>query len=730
MGTKRWSAPRPAAHPHDENSAPPPPPWQSSSDSRSGHLGNSHANAKPRTHTRSQSWLSSLLKPSNSSKRRSKEPTPRPGRPLLADRQRSDDSVSALPQRRPSVVTRKPVPVITRVDSEEHPPRQATLNKELLRSSSMPIHLALKPLPVAVAEEENARWNWQAGGGVAEEPPRARTFTRLPSHSPVLERRALEPQPRSRSSAHASTSTLGRRTGPASPPIVPGKDRPLSDVAPSEVSDSRRTSGGSDASADIAFSGPILHNPPPLLPLIASNGISSDDLVRPERRNRSLSPIFETESSSLCLSSATSGIDLPPVLTTTTTTAMVATVQSTSTVRPILHVDPYITSSRKASAYTASVYSTNDQELLHSHFSPATPPEELQSHLGGLAISGIAAHAAIATSAPTSLHRVVGALPASTHHAQSSGYAFALANKPSFSKFRFPVASPVPAPAPTPASSDSSKAPSLLDTDDAGLIAPEDIDGAPSSTLTAATSTFESPQLALTELRSSTSSSAVSRSAAVPLDDSGLWRSGWSLESPSATRRSVPAAELELEEEIGVMPAAGTVQNAASTSRSPTPLIPPAAAAAVQAETEQPTASPSESRQLSVFANSKPSARQIRPVSFALPEENTTTSSQSANDHNDPKEEEAAEEPTSPAAPSQVFDLGTRTLSVQRKKSKVLPAIPDTASIWSGDDRVEVYCQRELVRHHHGRTERIVLERTLLYGEGEGASRNVVGMAV
>ena len=128
MGTKRWSAPRPAAHPHDENSAPPPPPWQSSSDSRSGHLGNSHANAKPRTHTRSQSWLSSLLKPSNSSKRRSKEPTPRPGRPLLADRQRSDDSVSALPQRRPSVVTRKPVPVIIRVDSEEHPPRQATLS--------------------------------------------------------------------------------------------------------------------------------------------------------------------------------------------------------------------------------------------------------------------------------------------------------------------------------------------------------------------------------------------------------------------------------------------------------------------------------------------------------------------------------------------------------------------------------------------------------------------------
>lgn len=603
-------------------------------------------------------------------------------------------------------------------------------DKELLRSSSMPIHLALKPLPVAVAEEEKARWNWETGG-VGEEPPRSRTddFTRLPSHSPTLERRALEPQPRSRSSAHASTSTSGRRTGPASPPIVPGKDRPLSDVAPSEVSDSRRTSGGSDASADIAFSGPILHNPPPLLPLIASNGISFDDLVRPERRNRSLSPIFETESSSLCLSSATSAIDLPPVLTTTTTTAMVATVQSTSTFRPILHVDPYITSSRKASAYTASVYSTNDQELLHSHFSPATPPEELQSHLGGLAISGIAAHAAIATSAPTSLHRVVGALPASTHHAQSSGYAFALANKPSFSKFRFPVASPVPAPAPTPASSDSSKAPSLLDNDDAGLIAPEDIDGAPSSTLTAATSTFEFPQLPLTELKSSVSSSTVSYSAAVPLDDSGLWRSGWSLESPSARRRSVPAAELELEEEIGVMPAAGTVQNAASTSRSPTPVIPPAAAAAVQAETEQPTASPSESRPLSVLANSKPSARQIRPVSFALPEETTTTSSQSANDHNDHKEEEE-DAPTSPAAPSQVFDLGTRTLSVQRKKSKVLPAIPDTASIWSGDDRVEVYCQRELVRHHHGRTERIVLERTLLYGEGEGASRNVVGMAV
>ena len=601
-------------------------------------------------------------------------------------------------------------------------------DKGLLRSSSMPIHLALKPLPVAVAEEEKARWNWETGGEVAEEPPRSRTdaFTRLPSHSPMLERRALVPQLRSRSSTHASTSTSGRRTGPAPPPVVPAKDRPLSDVAPSEVSDSRRTSGGSDASADIAFSGPILHNPPPLLPLIASNGTSLDGLVRPERRNRSLSPIFETESSSLCLSSATSAIDLPPILSTTTTTAMVATVQSTSTFRPILHVDPYISSSRKASAYTASVYSTYDQDL-RSHFSPATPPEELlQSQLGGLAISGIASHAAIAPSVPPSPNRVVGPPPASIH--APSGYAFALANKPSFSQFRFPVASPAPAPAPTPASSDSSKAPSLLDNDDAGLTAPEDIDGAPSSALTAATSTFESPQLALAELKSSTSSSAASYPATVPLDDSGLWRSGWSLESPSATRRSTPAVELETEKEVGVTHAAGTVQNVTSTSRSPTPTIPPVAAAAVQAEPQQPTPS-SESRPVSVLVNSKPSARQIRPVSFALPEDTTTTSSQNANHHADPKEEEE-EDPTSPAAPSQVFDLGMRTLSVQRKKSKVLPAIPDSASIWSGDDRVEVYCQRELVRHHHGRTERIVLERTLLYGEGEAASRNVVGMAV
>lgn len=600
----------------------------------------------------------------------------------------------------------------------------------------MPIHLALRPLPVAVAEEEKARWNWEAGGA-GQEPPRSRTneFTRLPSHSPVLERRALESQPRSRPSLHASTSTStsasGERTGPASPP-VPAKDRPLSAVAPSEVSDSRRTSDGSDASADIAFSGPILHNPPPLLPLIASNGISLDDLVRPERRNRSLSPIFETESSSLCLSSATSAIDLPVL----STMAMVESVHNTSTFRPILHVDPYIAPSRKASAYTASVYSTYDQDL-RSHFSPATPPEELQSQVGGLAISGIASHATVASSTPASPHRVVGAPPLASNYAPM-GFASVLANKPSFSKFRFPVASPSATPA--LASSDSSKAPSLLDNDDAGLIAPEDVDGdtgagAPSSTLTAATSTFDSPQLALTELKSSTSSSVAA--VAVRLDDSGLWRSGWSLESPSATRTSTPAAELESPMVIGVTKTPEIVPETrvASTSRMPTPITPPAAvvaAAAVPAET-QPTTSCPESRPVSVLSNPKPSSRQVRPVSFALPEKTTTTSSRGVNDHADPKEEVEDEEeaqPTSPAAPSQVFDLGTRTLSVQRKKSKVLPAIPDTASIWSGDDRVEVYCQRELVRHHHGRTERIVLERTLLYGEGEAASRNVVGMAV
>ncbi|BGO88949.1 hypothetical protein NBRC10512_005703 [Rhodotorula toruloides] len=84
---------------------------------------------------------------------------------------------------------------------------------------------------------------------------------------------------------------------------------------------------------------------------------------------------------------------------------------------------------------------------------------------------------------------------------------------------------------------------------------------------------------------------------------------------------------------------------------------------------------------------------------------------------------------TSPARPSGEDDRGTvssRSSRSSRRLEKALPPVPDTASIFSASGtiapdeevvRIEVYCQRELVRRKKERHERYVIERTLLYGE-------------
>ncbi|GAA5872797.1 hypothetical protein JCM3774_006333 [Rhodotorula dairenensis] len=727
---RRWSSQRPAGPVSVDTRI---------AEAAAGRASTSESKPQQRTyaHSRSQSWIAALLRPAASVKRKSSD-TER-ARTLLHRRQAENaicaaasssadaaasssasasTSISSRP--RTTSTARKPVPVITRVDNVDHPPRQATLSwpvtsklldvadKHLLRSSSMPIHLSLKPLPIAV-EEEKARlaaWDWD---GVAEEP-------------------------RSVGSPPPSTTEM---VDPSLVPPVPAKERRLSAITASESSTSRRTSSVSDASADIAFSGPILHNPPPVLPALAQYGpvATTDSAAEPAisphpRRSRALSPIFEAESStSACHSAAVSAIvDLAE---------STAALQAVPTARPILHLDATLVAARKISAYSASVYSTSEQELLHSYFSPETPPIH-EPDLGGLAISGVDSYA-VSPSAPASPQRAAAPGSAPDLTRLPVAYALALANKPSFSRYRFPTASP----SPSPPLSEAGKAASLLDSNEYGLIAPEEGgSGAPSSALTAATSTFESPLLlpeatstdlkALSSGSTSTSSlshGGVSSCAPNPLGlythgcGSGLWRSGWTLESPMPSTRGPSTPVIgDAEEPAATMPRRTLSTNA--SLRSPSPDATVATDNVARAEAPSLLASTRNSPSSGSQSESSP-ARQARPVSFAVPEKEATVAAVGA------EEEEEEEEEEGPASPSQVFDLGTRTLSIQRKKSKVLPAIPDSDA-WSGTtDRIEVYCQRELVRHgRDGRTERVVLERTLLFGEGEGASRDAVGVAV
>ncbi|BGP22250.1 proteophosphoglycan ppg4 [Rhodotorula toruloides] len=113
-----------------------------------------------------------------------------------------------------------------------------------------------------------------------------------------------------------------------------------------------------------------------------------------------------------------------------------------------------------------------------------------------------------------------------------------------------------------------------------------------------------------------------------------------------------------------------------------------------------------------------------RPVAFdLLPTETSFDSTR-------PLKSPAPVAPGSTATPpSGEDDWGTvsfRSSRSSRRLEKALPPVPDTASIFSGSGtiapdeevvRIEVYCQRELVRRKKERHERYVIERTLLYGE-------------
>ncbi|BGP53513.1 hypothetical protein JCM8202v2_001072 [Rhodotorula sphaerocarpa] len=521
----------------------------------------------------------------------------------------------------------------------------------------MPIHLSLKPLPLA-AEDEKARlaaWNWDAPGDVRPAEP-------ISPASPTKSR-------------HEHSEAKFDHEEP------PRQERPLSGETALDGSPSRRVSQVSDNSADIAFSGPVLYNPPPFLPTFVAGDAAAAELAklgdRTSRRGRALSPIYEGDSSR-CISSRASARD--------DTADSPAILHPVPTARPILHVDPAHAAVRKLSVSSASIYSCSpdpehDEQDAQSSLAPEAPAAEYTLPLGGLAISGVHGYE-LSPSAPASPRRSAsGRRVYAAGHSPSIGQAaaIALATKPSFSRYRFPsradaaAPSPSPSPTPSPPSSviihDSGRLAPLLDPQE-GPLPLEETDAPPSSS-TAATSTFEAQGQG--ELKPSETLVSLAGS-----EMSGRWRSGWTLESPVRERSpemrgapTLPAEESDARE--------GETEPSLSAAVGPRPESP---ASLVRSSVDVPS-----------------TKERSSPVPLA--------------------------QPSSPAEPSPIprvprtLSTTSPALAVSRKKSKVLPDIPDSASIWSGDDYIEVYCQRELVRRHHGRTERVVLERTLMYEEGE-----------
>lgn len=517
------------------------------------------------------------------------------------------------------------------------------------------MHLSLKPLPLA-AEEEKARlaaWNWDAPGDLRPAEP-------ISPASPTKSR-------------HEHSEAKFDHEEPAR------QERSLSGETALDGSPSRRVSQVSDNSADIAFSGPVLYNPPPFLPTFVGGDAAAAELAklgdRTSRRGRALSPIYEGDSSR-CISSRASARD--------DTADSPAILHPVLTARPILHVDPAHAAVRKLSASSASIYSCSpdpehDEQDAQSSLAPEAPAAEYTLSLGGLAISGVHGYE-LSPSAPASPRwSVSGRRVYAAGHSPSIGQAaaIALATKPSFSRYRFPsrvdADQPSPSPTPSPPSSviihDSGRLAPLLDPQE-GPLPLEETDAPPSSS-TAATSTFEvqgQGELKLSETSVSLAGSEVS----------GRWRSGWTLESPVRERLPEMRGRLTLPTEESDA-REGEAEPSLTAEIGPQPEL---TASLVQSSEDVPS-----------------TKERSSPVSLA--------------------------QPSSPAEPSPIprvprtLSTSSSALAISRKKSKVLPDIPDSASIWSGDDHIEVYCQRELVRRHHGRTERVVLERTLMYEEGE-----------
>ncbi|GJN88025.1 hypothetical protein Rhopal_000981-T1 [Rhodotorula paludigena] len=350
---------------------------------------------------------------------------------------------------------------------------------------------------------------------------------------------------------------------------------------------------------------------------------------------------------------------------------------STSTIqaRPALHVNPSLPPSRKPSDLSLSVYSRGSYAAPEldeyesppattpaprSHFSPDTPLPLSTNE--GLAISGadLTPPPPPDVYAPTESNVPLDPLPTPTLPSQ-----YALLSKPSFSGFRFPSTSSNKSSSTLATAEDTPPSPLFDRSYPPGL----------SSSVTVATSTFE-PALSTSSDECASVSGAVPQaeapevpSEAAPFEpERGQWRRNWRWSLvPSVRERALSEVEPD--------------------------WIAPSRALTADERADQAK---------------RQAGKELVEIQLELP---------------------AARDEIDEAAPiAQVLSRSVpiRLVPPTWASHKALPPIPDNASIFSdsaslapGEEvvRVEVYCQRELVRKTRNQRERVVIERTLLYGE-------------
>ncbi|BGP37368.1 hypothetical protein JCM10450v2_001277 [Rhodotorula kratochvilovae] len=670
--------------------------------------------SKQRGHSRTRSFLTGLLKPSAGPKRASLPPPPTTSsRPSQTQVTAGDAGLRAPAARRkrvsaPADFKGKASVSSPRLLPSPYSPTMGSPPRSISRSSS---YLDAKPLPLDGDQKMRlAAWEWGGDGDERE----------------YLETEAPEQaydKGKSRAYDHEDEDD---EHGPAAQRAWQGWLRTstvddLGNLRPSYSMPEgiSRFSVASDTPSTIAFPGPSF-----AAPYTDVDPHTSHHFIPAGQRN--LSPIPETEAAIDDNASSRSALIRSPVFP-------LRAGPSTVTSRPVLHINPGLPPSRKPSNMSMSVYSRHsiiEQENddapepdahLRSYFSPDTPaPVSLE----GLAIRGASPALSPSTPAPPlpslDAHAAVEPLSAPSLPSQS-----ALSAKPSFSRFRW----------------DSSTSSITTVTSLAGERTPSSLFDesylpAPSSVLTAATSTFE------VEATAAEGDDGAEKGAYV--HERGMWREDWRW---TMLRRSLLVVDRELAPEITLEVALeqGGISDAlrrAAQAQEEAMLAVEQKLAQPPAAVEPPAPAP---------AVIEPSVPEPAVVETPAPEPAVKAAPVSDRPLT-PAKEDAADVPAIPAtpvvpirpAPASPVVLAAPAAPVpapapapvllplsalpHHLREKALPPIPDNASIFTVDRRndeeeeeevvrIEVYCQRELVRRTKDRYERYVLERTMLYGE-------------
>ncbi|GAA6047706.1 hypothetical protein JCM3770_001733 [Rhodotorula araucariae] len=718
-----------------------------------------HASAKQRGHGRTRSFLTGLLKPSTSTKRSSLPPPPTASpRPSQTHGPTADAGLRAPAARRkrisaPADFKGKESVSAPRLLPAPFSPNMGSPPRSVSRSSS---YLDTKPLPLD-GDQKTRLSSWEWGGDGAE-----RGSLQAGSAKQANDKGKSKANDDVDSGDDYGAAAQRARQGWAHTSTVDDLEHlRASSSMPDGIS---RLSIASDTPSTIAFPGPSFVAPHSVDPHMSHPS--------PATGQRNLSPIPETETVDGDRGPRIPFVS-PPVCPNRTGATAVSS-------RPILHINPGLPPSRKPSNMSMSVYSrqsiveqehddTEPEMQLRSHFSPDTPPP---CSLEGLAIRSASPALSPATPAPPLPlleHAVVQPLPKPSTPAQ-----FALATKPSFSGFRWASSSSIET---VTSVAGERTPPSLFD---------EPYLPAPSSVLTAATSTFEAAA-------PSPAASDDGGEKGVYVHERGMWREDWRW---TMLRRSMLVVDRELAPEVTLEVAlaqaglkaalehaaamAAEEQAAAFVLHNPppailewqlpedateaatandrpvspvreagdatavapraippvlhadvTPLL-PAAVAPLVSDTSLPAVPAAASSVLPAgVAPVVPAA--VEPVvppsssspALAAPAMPAPTVAASAAFTNSAAASPSAPAPAVPvhvSLPAPVL-LPLSALP-QHLREKALPPIPDNASTFTVDRssepeevRIEVYCQRELVRRTKDRYERYVLERTMLYGE-------------